>query len=210
MVEVLGDIVNGVFGIPVAKKDLVFDIPSDAAAESIVEEFLAERGISRKLRKREKQRGFVVFNLSATDDTRRISDLQAQSILAILARELGWDTVVISSPSDKDWRTSAVRSVDSKKCWAFPEEGNAGLREIAALIKRARAVVTPDTAIVHLASASKTPVLGLFTPLEQIVSEWFPYNVEHKIVLAEAGLPAASIPVTLLKSALKEFLKDRK
>ncbi len=209
MAEVLAGYVKEVFGIPVNRSDLVFDIPPDEAAELSVENFLAARRLSARSKKGRTEKEFVVLNVSATDAGRQISDSQAQTILVVLTGELKCNTVVISSPSDEDKRTRLVRECDNKRCWTYPESGSTGLAEIAALIKRARAVVTPDTAIVHLASASKTPVLGLFTPV-QVSAEWFPYNVKHRIVVADEGLPVSSIPSEHLRDELKRFLKDRK
>jgi len=206
MAEVLGDILTAVFGIPVNKEDLSLEIPIDPEAETLVGEYLISRGLRSRLKKGKTLNEYVVFNLSATDAVRRISGEQAQFILSVLARELSCNTVVIASPSDEAWRTRVVKNAESRRCWSFPEAGHARLREIAALVRGARAVVTPDTAVVHLASAAKTPVLGLFTPLLAI-TEWMPFKVKHGIVLAEEGLPVSSIPTDRLRFELKKFLK---
>jgi len=205
MVEVLGDIVAEVFGITVTPKDLRLVVSTDPDSEKRVEEYL----VSKKLRHRQKRdRGrktYVVVNLSATDEVRKLSEKQAELILRILAEERKCRTVVIAAPPDQEWRDRAVRTVRGNRCWTYPDSGIAGLRDIAAIIRGASAVVTPDTAVIHLASAAKTPVFGLFTSL-QIVAEWLPFKVKHANVFAGNGMPVSSIGEKTLRTQLNTFL----
>jgi ADP-heptose:LPS heptosyltransferase len=207
MVEVIANILTEVFGIPVTQKDLALEVFVDEDSEKRVEGYLSSKRLRSRLQNGKGGKSYVVVNLSAVENARKMSEIQGQHILSVLANEMSCNIVVIAAPADEEWRDRAVRNLGSKRCWTYPDSGNAGLREIAAIVRGAKAVVTPDTAVVHLASAVKTPVLGLFTPL-RVTAEWMPFKVRHRIVLAEEGSPVSSIPKDLLTSELKKFLRE--
>lgn len=57
-----------------------------------------------------------------------------------------------------------------------------GFLEMIPLLRSARWVITPDTALVHVAAAQHVPVIGLYhRPLT--VCEWYPYRTKFQIVL---------------------------
>jgi ADP-heptose:LPS heptosyltransferase len=90
------------------------------------------------------------------------------------------------------------------QCLVFPEQyEDASLLEIAFLIEGALAVITPDTSIIHFASASKTPVLGFYASL---LHEWFPYKVKNKIILTDKNQPVSSTPIPIMIESIKEFI----
>jgi ADP-heptose:LPS heptosyltransferase len=60
-----------------------------------------------------------------------------------------------------------------------------GLLELIALIAGAAWVLTPDTAVVHIASAVGKPVVGLYGELIK-VAEWFPLDTPFALVLSPA------------------------
>jgi len=100
---------------------------------------------------------------------------------------------------------SIVRQVGSDRCVAFPEKGTATLVQLASLIEGAAAIVTPDTSIIHFASATQTPVLGLFTPLQR-THEWMPYRVQHATLFAPEGKPVSAIAIERINAAIDDFL----
>lgn len=56
------------------------------------------------------------------------------------------------------------------------------LKELAALIREARAFVGVDSAPMHIAAAMQTPVVALFGPSGE--AEWGPWRVVHRVVAA--------------------------
>jgi heptosyltransferase-3 len=60
----------------------------------------------------------------------------------------------------------------------FP--GNVSLKEVAALIARARLFIGMDSAPMHIAAAMGTPTVVLFGPSGEI--EWGPWQVPHRIL----------------------------
>lgn len=207
MVETLSSIVRQVFDLSWDDKDLDFDVVIDEASKLSVDRFLERHAIARRGTEMKRDVGYVVFNLSATDLVRRISARQAEDLAGYLAQEKTFRTILIYAPGDGEMREVATKLANSSACIRFPESGTASLLEIASLIEGALCVLTPDTAIVHFASATKTPILGFFTPLQGI-HEWLPYKVRHELVTAEAGQPVVSIPPDVMRKRAKDFIQS--
>ncbi len=52
----------------------------------------------------------------------------------------------------------------------------------AALVKDLKIIITPDTALVHIAASYEIPVLGLFPQREEHMPLWYPWRVDHELI----------------------------
>ncbi len=80
---------------------------------------------------------------------------------ADLVRLLPGHVVVIGGPEDK---AAAGALVDAAPDRVFDASGTVPLRVSAALLERARVLITNDSAPLHLASATDTPTVAVFGP----------------------------------------------
>ncbi len=80
------------------------------------------------------------------------------------------------------------------------------LHELLALVKGAALVVTPDTSIVHIASAFNRPVVALYP----VRHEWPPYKTPNRLLIAEREQPVSSIPVGTVLEACLELLAEHR
>jgi heptosyltransferase-2 len=80
---------------------------------------------------------------------------------AELVRLLPGHVVVIGGPDDRE---AAAAVVDAAPERVFDASGTIPIRVSAALLERARVLVTNDSAPLHLASATDTPTIALFGP----------------------------------------------
>lgn len=72
----------------------------------------------------------------------------------------------------------------------------------AAVIHEFDLLLTPDTAVVHLAAAWKLPTVALYAA-EPGVAPWVPYRSPHRAVVGERGIPAIAVdPVLAAVDAL--------
>jgi ADP-heptose:LPS heptosyltransferase len=62
---------------------------------------------------------------------------------------------------------------------------SAPFTEIAALISRASLLISPDTAVVHVAAAFDTPLFGLFSRYEKMTRSFYPLSSVKALVWAE-------------------------
>jgi ADP-heptose:LPS heptosyltransferase len=78
----------------------------------------------------------------------------------------------------------------------------ASLHELMSLVKGASLVITPDTSVVHIASAFTRPVVALYP----VRHEWPPYKTPYRLLIAEREQPVSSIPVENVFEASRELL----
>ncbi len=88
-----------------------------------------------------------------------------------LLRDSGWDVVVTGGPSEV-----ALTSEVAAGSGAVDLGGRTSVRQLAAVLAAAEAVVVGNTGPAHLAAAVRTPVVSLFAPTVPAV-RWAPYRV---------------------------------
>lgn len=81
----------------------------------------------------------------------------------MLARDCGVRVVLTGSAADTDYASSIAASTRSKPIVAA---GRTDIMTLAALIKRFRVYLTPDSAPMHVACAVGTPIVALFGPTD--------------------------------------------
>lgn len=204
MAEVLAGYTEAVFGITIPHEELQFEIAVDALSQKVVDAYLTKFRLKRR-NDRSSFQPYIVLNISTTEAVRAITFQQSLSLAKHIVSNSEFAIVAIGAPSARQHLESLVQQVNSTRCLAFPEHGSATLLQIASLVAGAAAVLTPDTSIIHFASATNTPVVGFFTPLQQ-THEWMPYKVKHATVLAPAGKPVSAIPIDQMCKAVDEFL----
>jgi ADP-heptose:LPS heptosyltransferase len=80
------------------------------------------------------------------------------------------------------------------------------LREFAAIVHEFDLLLTPDTAVVHLAAAWKVPTVALYRS-DPTVAPWLPYNTPNRAVADPRGIPAISVDQVI--AALEELIQER-
>jgi len=76
------------------------------------------------------------------------------------------------------------------------------IHELIALVRFSSLVITPDTSVVHIASAEKKPIIALFPRL----NEWLPYGVPNRVFTPVLGEPVATIPIADCIDSVKNLL----
>jgi heptosyltransferase-3 len=106
-------------------------------------------------------------------------------LIEALARD-GWRVVVTAAPDPNERElVAAILGGLSSDARAMVADfsGSLELRELAALIREARAFIGVDSAPMHIAAAMRTPVVALFGPSGEV--EWRPWGVPHRIVASD-------------------------
>jgi heptosyltransferase III len=153
----------------------------DDASEARAAAFLSEHGVG----------SFIVVNLDATDEPRSWRpDRCAAFVSAVLARHPD-TSVVLPPPPGRETRAEEVarRSQSSRVTVA----ARFGVLELAALMRRSVAVVTPNTGALHLAAAAGRPIVALYTLQTVHVERWLPWGVPYRAVVAAPGETVSDI-----------------
>ncbi len=125
----------------------------------------------------------LLVNVSAGHPARRWGDAQfAEALCALRARRPDVRVGVVGEPGEAA-SARAVAAAAGGRAFATP-----GVRAALALVARADAVLTPDTAIAHAASAFGRPCVTLMLPGAE---PFAPYRTPGRLVLSPEGRMAA-------------------
>ena len=91
--------------------------------------------------------------------------------------------IIFSTPADRD-EAAAIRNA-VPGAMIIPECGT--ILHAAALVKDLKAMITPDTALVHIAASYDLPVLGLFPQREDHMPRWYPWGVRYELIRTQTG-----------------------
>jgi ADP-heptose:LPS heptosyltransferase len=205
MVDTLVSILKTIFDMPVDANRLQYEIAIDGESRRVVDDYLLRHNLQSRGRSVEHAVPYILFNLSAHDEVRRISQEQAYSIGEYLGSLVGIQTILLHAPNDMAMMRIKQNLVNHTRCFPFPEKGTASLLELAAVIEGAALVITPDTSIVHFASASHTPIIGLYTSMQD-THEWIPFRVQHKILLSDNNQPTSMIDIPQTLKEIHDFM----
>jgi len=167
-------------------------------SQPLVEAFLKEKGIEEKK--------FILINLSAGKNAvKRWTQAKYGELIDWLSEKLPYSVVLSCAPNELDFMNDLAQSRNAV-CF-YPTRD---VRDIADLIRRATLLITPDTGVVHLASATKTPVIALYSRWVggNVHRIWTPYQTPHKILIAPRRLPVSFIEVAEVKHAILSLLSE--
>ena len=167
-------------------------------SQPLVEAFLKEKGIEEKK--------FILINLSAGKNAvKRWTQAKYGELIDWLSEKLPYSVVLSCAPNELDFMNDLAQSRNAV-CF-YPTRD---VRDIADLIRRATLLITPDTGVVHLASATKTPVIALYSRWVggNVHRIWTPYQTPHKILIAPRRLPVSFIEVAEVKHAVLSLLSE--
>jgi ADP-heptose:LPS heptosyltransferase len=78
------------------------------------------------------------------------------------------------------------------------------LDELTAIVSSASIVISPDTSVIHIASAEKRPVIGLYP----FFHEWPPYKVPNRILTPVFGEAVSTISIDRICDAIDDLVSQ--
>jgi ADP-heptose:LPS heptosyltransferase len=207
MVDTLSLLIKESVNLQVPVTELGYDIFIDDTSRSNVNSFLKTNRLNPRQVKDSHYQAFIVFNLSASDRWTRFSVEQVMTIAAMLGEMNDFVTVITYAPNDLEMKFAAEKAKNNSHCMIFPEKGDATLLELAALVEGAYCVITPDTSLVHFASAMGTPVIGFYSSAKE-KNEWMPFQVRHNVCFSENKLPVSSLASSVMIKTINDFLLE--
>lgn len=179
--------IMGAFGVAVAPEDCRPYVPPMPVSPA-VSAWVAGRS----------DRSLIGLNISAGGTKRR---WPAAAWKTLIDRCPGCRFVILSEPRDEPRRLSL--EIGSPRVVRAPSTAN--LYEVSLMTARLRLLVSPDTSIVHVASATRTPVVGLYTDARHTQTRFGPFLVPHEIV-ASPTPQLADLPVDDVVAAVRRML----
>ena len=148
--------------------DLALEIAIPDASREEVARRLWDVGISP-------EQPLVILHPGASAAARRYPAERFQQVVELL-RARGWPLVVTGSERERDLLEIVVGDND-----AIPVFTDLSMQEFAALVARAAAVVCGNTLPLHLADATRTPVVALYSGTDMI-SQWGPRFAPSRVL----------------------------
>lgn len=132
---------------------LQYCIPPDQIAEKQVARFI-ESGLANG--------PYVVVNLHGASRSRKLNtDLSIDLIQTVLARFPNLKVILLTYPAINNWILSILKTVASDRLF-FNSETTSFFHSIY-IIRGSVLVVTPDTAVVHVADAFQKPLVAFYS-----------------------------------------------
>lgn len=174
-------------------------IALDSTAEANAGAFLARLGVS----------DFVAVNIASAEPWREWPWTSCVEVLRALLPRWPGMTFVLTPPPSPNRIADAERVVAacaSDRVVVFPP--SVRFLDFVALVRRARLVLTSDTANVHVASACQRPVVAIYSGIRTTPGLWSPFGVPAREVRAEAGQPVSAIPAEKIVRACEELYAE--
>jgi ADP-heptose:LPS heptosyltransferase len=147
--------------------------------------------------------GLICFNYQGSHSTRTLHDEDSVLLCRSIAQRYpGHALLVIHPPGGRGHAQALVGRIDRPNVLLCCETAN--VLELAALVRMCDLVLSPDTAVVHLASAYNKPVLGFYINTDNY--RWFyPASDHYKVQLA-AGQQIGRIDVGAAMADVRALL----
>jgi len=147
----------------------------------------------------------IWVNISAGNQRRRWPIERYRLLLEQLAADeslAAFRWVLSAAPEDYPLAKQMVAALHNPRCVLLPIEKD--FRVVIELLKNAILVLTPDTSMVHAASAVGRPAVVLSVAENAIT--WAPWKVPFEVVSALPGKPASSIEVGRVAEAVVRLI----
>lgn len=145
-----------------------------------------------------KAEGCVGVNISAGQASRELPLATWRAVL----EKLGERSCILSAP-DRYKEKAELERVAS--VLASPETRD--IYEVASIVRACRILITPDTSLVHIASAVQTPLVGLYRQTALHSTRFSPYWVTHHIVRSTTD-HLGDIPPECIVEAARALQKE--
>jgi ADP-heptose:LPS heptosyltransferase len=187
--------------------------PSDSGYEIYVAEDI-RNGVDRWLTQQSLQRTtnahtngspYIVVNTAAKESYRSLGVEQVAWLANQLSNSQTFKVVVLDPPDDPHMRAALNARPEFGRSIIYRTFTVRPLHELASIIDGALLVISPDTSIVHFASAMKKPVLSICARIDAS-QEWLPRDVPYEIVWAEQGQQVSEIPPDILADRAVIFI----
>ncbi|MBC8124928.1 MAG: glycosyltransferase family 9 protein [Candidatus Kapabacteria bacterium] len=147
----------------------------------------------------------IVLNLSAGNAYRMWSEERNASLIDLLLRQEDSYTVALIGYGERHAMAERIAARYPERVKVIPE---GRFLDTAACLTKCDVLITPDTSMVHAASAVGTPVLVMFTRKATFIDEWMPHGTPFEYVITNGGDDLEMIePVEVVEALNRLVLK---
>lgn len=146
---------------------------------------------------------YIAINISAGGENRWWGvDNYREVCRGIIAQ--GMKPLILYAPENMD-KAESIALLDAETLLA-PQTPT--VLHVAALIRKARLLVSPDTSVIHIAASSGIPVVGMYLPFDPSLPKWYPWRVNRRILIAEDSRSLETISSDSVLNSVREILEN--
>ena len=187
MAELQARMVCDVFGWQCNPDTLSMSIPLGDENKKNADSFLLKHSIAS-------HQPFIVYNISAGREYREFSLEKSRDILNECGQYIpNVPIVIIAIAKDVMKAEEIIRHVDGVHCVVF---NSSDILDVCAIVERAAMVISPDTSLVHIASAYGKPTVAFYSEMTTYIYEWMPFHVPYRALVAPRKLEIEYIPTS--------------
>ena len=149
--------------------NLDYEVPINDASEIRVEEYLKANKISK----------FVAINFFGASKRRKFKVSKAIDLLGKIQKKYPeYKIIILNSPKDKKTILSIMKIMKENNI--YYNEDFKTINDAISLIRKSEIVVSPDTAIVHIAEGLKKDIIAFYSEDKKNYEKWKLSNNEEK------------------------------
>ncbi len=195
MTDMMLEQVSMVLGIELKK---IANDKALALSEEILNEadrFLEEKNAGK----------FIFMNISAGTAMKCLSAQKNREIAEYILGKSNYAIVLSFSHEDKEKAEETARLSERIILFSPAQDMLA-----SALIFKSEFVISPDTAIVHIAASFDKKGIAYYTPANGPINEWLPLGNSISVLTAPEKSVADDMDVNLIKTELEKFLGEKR
>jgi heptosyltransferase-4 len=129
------------------------------------------------------EKPLITLNISASKPNKM---LQADKWVKILRKVdlRAWNTVISCAPTEREM----AKYIADKSVFPYLFKSRS-MNDVISLVKSSALLITPDTSLVHVASAYNTPLIGIYSGLDAQFEKFKPLMDDQTIIRAAKGDP---------------------
>lgn len=205
MLESYVTMIEQAFGISVLREELSFQITIDDDTKRFVNDWLQTHALRRGAEAKGEGLPYLVLNPSGKHRDRSLEVQQVVALVKSLSTRQGVRLVLLDSPGNEALSEFIRGGSNIQQSLSYRTLTSKPLGELASLVEGALLVVSPDTSIVHFASAMQTPVLAIYAPRDAS-QEWLPHRVPYDVVMAQGEQRISEIEPQVLIEGVNRFV----
>ncbi len=159
-------------GILISRRKILPEIYLNADSELYTEKFINDNKI----------KNFILINISASREHKQwVVEKWIELINYLLERN--YTIVLCYAPTEKVYAQRIYENCN--KIFLF---NSRLIQDIFSIVKRTNLIITPDTSLIHIASAFDKPLLALYSGIEEFNKRFAPLSELQYIIYAEKDL----------------------
>lgn len=171
------------------------DLYLDNQSEIYTFEFLSSIGFEKNKK--------ILINISASQE-KKMWEIEKWLDVINWLSEKNLPLILINAPSEKKQAEQIL-----ERCKRIYHFESRSINDAISIISKVNLLITPDTSLVHIASAFDVPVFGLYSGLDDFFAKFYPLTTHYKVVRARKGFDGIKdISSEKAISELEIFLKQ--